>query len=412
MKGANSLSCPIRRSWYSCVDKINLLYVITKLELGGAQKQLLSLIQGLDRTRYNIFLFTAREGILMDEALAAPGLRVYRSRFMERAVNPFFDIPAFFELVCFIRREKIEIVHTHSSKAGILGRFAAAAAGVQKVYHTVHGWPFHDFQFPLARWFFVFLERCAAAVTTRIIVVSTHDKKRGLTYRICGEGRYSLVRYGIDAAAFEEARPAVRKSLGIPEGAPVVAMVSCFKPQKAVRDFIAVARDVCAVRSDAVFMIAGDGIQRRAIGKMIEAYGLKGRIILLGWRRDIAELLASCDVFMLTSLWEGMPISVIEAMAASRSVIVTDTGGVRELVKDGDTGFLVPCRDTDAMSRKLLTLLHDPTMRARIGKKAHDSLQDHYSTRRMAQETQLLYCTAAVQPAVNSRKEHPWDRLT
>jgi len=377
------------------VDKINLLYVITKLELGGAQKQLLSLIQGLDRARYNIFLFAAREGILMDDALAVPGLRVHRSLFLERAVNPFLDIPAFFELAFFIRREKIDIVHTHSSKAGILGRFAAAAAGVRAIYHTVHGWPFHDFQFPPARWFFVSLERCAAAVTTRIIVVSEHDKTRGLKYGIGCDGRYSLVRYGIDAAAFEEAIPAARKSLGIPEGVPVAAMISCFKPQKAVQDLITVARDVCAVRKDALFMIAGDGTRRRAISKLIRAYGLKGNVLLLGWRRDIPEILASCDVFILTSLWEGMPIAVIEAMAASRPVIVTDTGGVRELVRDGDTGFIVPCRDTGAMSRRLLTLFHDPAMRARIGNKARDSLKDDYSARRMAQETQRLYGTAA-----------------
>ncbi|HQO38731.1 MAG TPA: glycosyltransferase family 4 protein [Candidatus Omnitrophota bacterium] len=375
--------------------KKKLLYVITKLELGGAQTQLLSLIRGLDRSKYDIFLFTARTGMLMDDALAVTGLRVHRSRFLERAVNPFLDIPAFFELVGFMRRKKIDIVHTHSSKAGIIGRFAARAAGIRFVHHTVHGWSFHRFQNAAVRSLYMFLERCAGSWTTNIIVVSEFDRRRGVECKIAAPERYVLIRYGIDIGAFAAARPGARSLPGIPPAALVVGMTACFKPQKAVRDFIEVARDICASGTDAVFVIAGDGAERPAVERLIAASGLQGRVKLLGWRRDMAGVVKSFDVFMLTSLWEGMPIAVIEAMAASRPVIVTDTGGIRDLVRDGENGFIVRPGDTRAMAQKLRSLLRDGGMREAAGKIAAASLNEDYTTRRMVEETSRVYDTPA-----------------
>jgi len=254
-------------------------------------------------------------------------------------------------LLSFIVVKKIDIVHTHSSKAGIVGRFAAAAGGVRHIYHTVHGWPFHKFQHPLPWMVIYFLEKCAAFFTSRIIVVSEHDKLSGLRCGIGSPSKYSMVRYGIHMQEFEDKCPSLRGCFGIPAGTLVVGMVACFKPQKAVSDFVAVARGVCSSETGVLFMIAGDGAQRARIEKLIKRYGLEGRIILLGWRRDIARFISSCDVFMLTSLWEGMPISVIEAMAASLPVIVTDTGGVKELIRDGENGFLIRPGNIPEMER-------------------------------------------------------------
>ncbi len=127
------------------MPKINILYVITKLELGGAQKQLLSLINGLNKEKYNIFLFTARDGLLLNEAQILAKVTLKKSRFLERPINPLKDVLALIELYNFIKINKIQIVHTHSSKAGILGRIAAKFAKIKVIIHTVHGWSFHDF---------------------------------------------------------------------------------------------------------------------------------------------------------------------------------------------------------------------------------------------------------------------------
>ena len=153
-------------------QKINILYIITKLELGGAQKQLICLIRGLDKERYNIFLFTAQEGILMPEVLSISDLHIKRSNFLERNLNPIKDFLAMIEIFFFIKTNKIDIVHTHSSKAGILGRIAGWLAGVKIKVHTVHGWPFHQYQPFLTRVTFVLLEKITSFFTDKLIVVS------------------------------------------------------------------------------------------------------------------------------------------------------------------------------------------------------------------------------------------------
>ncbi|MFA5100439.1 MAG: glycosyltransferase family 4 protein [Candidatus Omnitrophota bacterium] len=371
--------------------KTNLLYVITKLELGGAQTQLLSLIRRIDPAQYNIFLFTAREGILMNDALKIPGLHVHRSRFLERAVNPILDIPAFLEIFSFIKRNNIRIVHTHSSKAGILGRLAAAAAGVQRIYHTVHGWPFHPYQNGVVRAVYVLLERIAAAATTKIIVVCRTDKDRGLRAAIGRPDLYEIIPYGIDASEFGRPDPSIRKALGIEAGALVVGTVACFKPQKAPLDFLWLAEVLVKTMPDIVCVMVGDGSLRVKIEQFILGRGLARNIILTGWRRDIPKILAAFDVFVLTSHWEGLPISVMEAFAASLPVVATDTGGIAELIHDPDNGFLAAPGDVVSLSQKVIALLQDTKLRQYIGTNARRSLSVEWNPCYSANRTQSVY---------------------
>lgn len=181
-----------------------ILYVITKLELGGAQKQLLSLIRHLDREHNAIFLFTAKEGLLCNEALSIDRLKVKRSKFLERPIHPLKDLLALYELYAFIKANNIDIVHTHSSKAGILGRVAARLARIRIVVHTLHGWSFNDYQPFFARMLYVYLERFAARFTNKLIVVSYHDREKGLKNYIGKADKYTLIRYGIDYSEFSK----------------------------------------------------------------------------------------------------------------------------------------------------------------------------------------------------------------
>jgi hypothetical protein len=176
--------------------------VITKLELGGAQKQLLSLITRLDKERFNIFLFTAQDGLLIKEASSITGLTIKKSRYLERPINPLKDLLALIEIYKFIKKNNIDIVHTHSSKAGILGRFVARLAKVKFIIHTVHGWSFNDYQPLFMRSVFIGLERLSARFTHKLIVVSYYDRKKGLKNRIAREDKYRLIRYGIEYTEF------------------------------------------------------------------------------------------------------------------------------------------------------------------------------------------------------------------
>jgi len=371
---------------------VKVAHIITKLELGGAQKQLLSLIRSLDRKKFRVFLFTASQGLLASEAASIPGLTLYKSKYLERRINPFKDLLALIEISRFISQHQIRIVHTHSSKAGILGRFAARMAKAQVVIHTVHGWGFHRYQPFLEHWFFKNLERLAARFSERIIAVSPADKKTGLQSGIGREDKYSLVNYGINYAQFSGKRACgIRKEFGIADNAPLVTNISCFKPQKSPLDYVKFTYLVSQSLPQARFLFVGDGLLRGKIEKMILRLGLQERVFLTGWRGDIAEILSASDILVLTSLWEGMPVVALEAMAAGCPVIATRTGGVEELIRDGENGFLVAPKDMHTASEKGVRLLKDKNLRESISLKAKASLNGNFFLELMAAETCRVY---------------------
>ncbi len=372
--------------------KQNLLYVITKLELGGAQKQLLSLIINLDKAKFNLFLFTAKDGLLIEDALSIRGLNLKRSKWLNRSINPLKDFLALIEIYWFIRKNKIEAIHTHSSKAGILGRFAGALAGVKIIIHTVHGWSFNDYQPGLEKVFFIWLERFSAKWTDKLVVVSGYDKQKGLKNCIGKENKYRFIPYGIDRAEFSgQQNKDIRNELGLSAQDLVVGMVSCFKPQKSPLDFIELANLIKPGMARVKFILIGDGILRKKIEKLILEFGLQKQVILAGWRRDVSRILSAIDVFALTSLWEGLPISVLEAMVASKAVVATHTGGISEVIIEGKTGFLVAPHDMGRMRDKLIVLLKDENLRREIGKNAMVSLDDNFSIQNMVKKNVFLY---------------------
>lgn len=376
------------------MGKTNILYVITKLELGGAQKHLLSLITNLDKGKYSIFLFTANEGPLLNDALVIDGLCVKTSLFLERKINFFKDFAALLEIYSFIRENNIDIVHTHSSKAGIIGRLAARLAKVKIIIHTVHGWPFNDYQAFIARYVYVWLERLAARFSDKLIVVSGFDKGKGLKNRIGDNSKYTLIYYGILFENFgrnEYNINNIRGPLGLRINDLTVGMIACFKPQKSPQDFIKLASLIGEVIPGIKFILIGDGVLREKIEDLIARRGLKNQVLLLGWRRDIPEILHTIDIFVLTSLWEGLPISVLEAMASAKPVVATDTGGIREIISENKTGFMVKPGDINSMAEKLKLLLTNAKLRDEIGRDARHSLGSVFSLEAMVRQTQDLY---------------------
>ena len=371
--------------------KINLLYVITKLELGGAQKQLLNSISLLYKEIFTPFLFTCQTGLLYQEASSINGLYIKKSKFLERSINPLKDLLALIEIYFFIKKNNIDIVHTHSSKAGILGRWAARLAKVKVIIHTVHGWSFNDYQPRLTKMFFIWLERITAGITSKLIVVSNYDKEKGLHNGIGDNNKYTLIRYGIDYAAFQARREDIRQALGINADDLVVGMISCLKPQKCPQDFIRLASLVNKVLPKVRFILVGDGILHNHVEELINTFNLRSQLILTGWRKDIPPILQALDVFALTSLWEGLPISVLEAMAASKPVVATNTGGIAEVLVENKTGFLVAPGDIKTMSENLINLLRNKNLRDKIGQNAKNSLGSAFSLSNMVKHTHVLY---------------------
>jgi len=352
---------------------VKVCHIITMLELGGAQQNTLYTVTHLDRGRFEPMLVSGTEGPLVEEARAS-GVPVFFLRSLVRQVAPLRDLRAFFDLFRLLRRERPRIVHTHSSKAGILGRVAAAAAGVPVIIHSIHGWGFHRDQSALVRGVFVGLERLVSRFTTAFVVVSQANLRQGEALGILEARRSRLIRSGIRLSDF---RPAADLAPPDYSGAPAagprerdvtVGMVACFKPQKAPLDFVRVAAEVAAREPRARFVLVGDGEIRPAIEALIREKGIADRVVLTGWRRDIPDLMRSFDVLLHTSLWEGLPRVLPEAMATAVPVVATRVDGAPEAVEDGVNGRLVEPGDVAGLAEAVLSLIRDPDLRRRMGR--------------------------------------------
>jgi glycosyltransferase involved in cell wall biosynthesis len=361
--------------------RARVVQVITKLELGGAQQLCLDLCRRLDRRRFEVVLVSGTEGDLVPEARAMPDVRFEVVPPLVRELSPVADARALVALVRLLRRERRMaerpvVVHTHSSKAGVLGRLAARLAGVRHVVHTIHGYGFHAQQRPAARRLYQAIERLASGWADALVAVAEENRRTGVALGLFGPDRCEVIPGGIEVAAFSrppETREAARAALGLPAAGGVVGMVACLKPQKAPEDFVAVAARVRAAMPGTRFLIAGDGERRAAVEAAARAAGLDADLRLLGWRRDVPEILAALDVLVLTSRWEGLPLVFPQAMAAGRPVVATNVNGAPEAVRDGVTGHLVPPGDLVALADRVIGLLRDEDRRRAMGEAARSA---------------------------------------
>ena len=331
-----------------------MLVVITLAEVGGAQSYVTSLLPAL-ADRFDVTVAAHGEGPVRESAEALQ-LRYVPLRHLRRPINPWRDALALAELVRLVRRVRPDIVHTSSSKAGVLGRAAAWAAGVPIRLFTVHGWAFAASgggASLLYRW----ADRLVSPLTTATICVSELERETGLAARTCRADRTVVIPNAVDVRGAPRSRTTRRR--------PLLVAVGRLRPPK---DFDTLLRAL-ALLPDAQFdaAIVGDGPQRRELEALLVQLGLEERVRLEGERRDVPALLARADVFVLSSRSEGLPVSVLEAMAAGLPVVASAVGGVAELVLDGETGVLVRPGDPEALAAALGPLLADPALRRRLG---------------------------------------------
>ena len=345
-------------------------HIITMLELGGAQQNTLYTVTHLDRSRFEPLLIAGSEGPLVEEARGC-GVRAHFVECLVRQVAPARDLAALARLTAILRRERPAIVHTHSSKAGILGRAAAALARVPVRIHSIHGWPFHPGQSKPAYALYVGLERAAAAATTAFIAVSRANLSQGTRLGILTERNAHLIRSGIPLRAFRPAGsgapPPPPPWEPPPPGGATVGMVACLKPQKAPEDFVRVAARVAAREPSARFVLVGDGELRGKVETLAAERGLGRALFLAGWRRDVPDLMRSFDLLVHTSRWEGLPRVLPEAMATALPVVATRVDGAPEAVEEGGTGYLFEPGDVEGMAGAVTELIRDPDLRRRMG---------------------------------------------
>ena len=346
--------------------KTKVLHVITKLELGGAQKVTLMTLERLPRDRYDVALVANPEGLLVDWANRIPGLKRFWMPSLVREVRPIQDVVTLFALWRLFRKERPHVVHTHSSKAGILGRWAARLAGVPFIFHTAHGFGFNDFQRPIVRNLYIWLEKITGWISTKVVVVSYANADKGEKNGVFKRGDWILCRDAISVAEFMQPRPQRTEDK---VDVVTVGMIACFKPQKSPVDFVDVAAEVLQQTPRVRFVMAGDGELRPQVEARIRERGIGNHITLLGWKNEneMPEVYRNLDIVVLTSLWEGLPCVFSEAMAGELPIVATNVDGAREAIVHGENGFLHEPRDIRGMAQSVLKLVENADLRRTMG---------------------------------------------
>jgi lipopolysaccharide/colanic/teichoic acid biosynthesis glycosyltransferase/glycosyltransferase involved in cell wall biosynthesis len=378
--------------------KIKIVRVIARLNIGGPAIHVTNLSAGLDPSRFESLLVTGTEnpgeGSLLNAALAR-GIRpvVIREIVGEASLKPR-DLTALIALYRLMRAERPQIVHTHTAKAGFLGRLAARLAGVPLVLHTYHGHVLHGYYGPLKTRLLRGLERALAPMTDRIIAVSEQVKADLVGYGIARPAKISVIRLGFDLEPFlnsETHRGTLRGELGLDNGARLVGIVGRIFPIKNHRLFLEAAALVAGKEASARFVVVGDGILRPEMEEHARRLGIGDRVVFTGWRHDLPRIYPDLDVLVVSSKNEGTPVSAIEAMASGCPVVATRVGGLPDLIDEGTTGSLVPPEDAPALADAILRMLRNRDAARRMGQAARAQVSEQFRVERLICDLEGLY---------------------
>ncbi|MGQ9516291.1 MAG: glycosyltransferase family 4 protein [Anaerolineae bacterium] len=331
-----------------------------------------------------------------------PALRqagfVVHNIFISRRIEPWHDLRSTMELARLFRRRRYDLVHTHTSKAGFVGRLAARLAGTPIVAHTAHGFFFHENMPPLQRRLFEGLERLAAGWTDLLFLQSREDYEYVLASGMVPPARARFLGNGIDLDTFDITRwdrPWERQFLRqtfFGDGDYIVALMVAFMIERKGHIYLLKALELLGAEAGALrLLLVGDGPLEDSLRKFVRDAGLESRVTFAGYREDIPRLLAGADIYVLASLSEGMPRSILEAMAMELPVIASDIRGCRELVWHGETGLLVPPADAGALAEALCRLADDAKLRQSMGRAGRRRVLQEFDERLVFQRLEQGY---------------------
>lgn len=367
------------------------MQLITLSEIGGAQKVVFDIIKGLDPDIFEIHLACRPGGTLIDNIKAeCPWVQVHPMPFMEREIRPLQDLRALLDIINLCNTYRFDIVHCHSTKAGVLGRLAAKLTGVSTCIFTVHGWGFYSAQNCWLKGIYIALEKLLARWTTCLVFVSKQDQEAGIAAGIAASSRGLIIHNGVETGLYSEAY--FHHSLptrGLPQR---IITIGRLAEQKAPFTWLEIARQVLRQAHGPVELIwVGDGPLNEQLQQRIALLGLSEHIKLLGNRADIPQLLAESNLFLLTSKWEGLPLVVLEAMAAGLPVVSFDVGGVSECIEDGKSGFLLPPGEIQELTNKVITLLNNRHLAMQLGAAGKTLVQQQFDIAQVKTAYMKLY---------------------
>jgi len=365
-------------------------------------------MKGLDRLRYEIEFACAPGGPLIDE-IVDEGIKFRPIRNFVQPISIYNDLMALLELVRLMRHQGYDIVHTHNSKAGFIGRLAAKISKVPIIVHTIHGFAFHEFEKPPRQKLFILLERFAAGFTDKLIIVSGPLKHWGLRLGIGRADKYITIYDGIEIDRFRLDFDVVKKKqeLGVNAADLVIGVVSKLWEGKGHRCVLKAAKIVADKMPNVKFVFVGEGYLRKELEALTRQLGLSDYVIFTGFRTDIPEITAIFDIAILASFFEGLGRVLLEAMVLGKPVIAARVGGIVDVVEDGKTGILIPPGDSTALAKAMITLLENGDLRIMMGKAGRSKIDAKFSAETMVSQIKDVYEELLRRNPIKEEKKEP-----
>jgi glycosyltransferase involved in cell wall biosynthesis len=379
---------------------VRVLRVIARLNVGGPALHVSYLARGLAGRGYETTLVAGDVGrgeASMAFVAEREGVDVVRLPGLSRELSPFRDLVATVHLARLIRRLRPDVLHTHTAKAGAVGRAAALLAGRRRprvVVHTFHGHVLRGYFGTVGSLVFRAIETVLARSTDALVAVSPQVRDELVRFGVAPAAKFAVVRLGIELeprVACDEDQAAIRARIGVSPDRFVVGWFGRMTAVKRTDDLLDALTALRERGVDALLLLVGDGADRERLERLAHGRGLAKSVLFLGYQEDVARWYAACDAIVLTSASEGTPVTLIEALAARRPVVATRVGGVEDVVQDGVTGHLVRPGDTHALAERLALLAADPELRRRMGEAGRAQVLQRYAVERLVDDVDRLY---------------------
>lgn len=379
------------------MKKIKVLHTITRMIVGGASENTMLSAQLIDKEKFTVKVISGRQvgssGSLLEECKKR-NVKIHYFNGLVREISPLNDLIHIIKFVDYLKKNKFDIIHTHSSKAGILHRIAAKLAGIPIIVHTIHGWSFNCKMPSWKRKLYIVLERFTAKLTTKLIAVTQFDIEKGLKERIGNRNQYCKIHSAIEIERYEKPEKPVsdiKVELGIESDKVIIGTVSRMDEQKAPLDFMRAAQKIIQEYDNVQFLFIGDGPLKSEVMQFISENNLQHIILTPGLRYDVPNMLAVMDIFILTSLWEGLPRVFSQAMAARKPIIATRVDGAPEIICSGENGFLVDPGDIDSMCGRIETLLINQELCKKFSENGYERISPDFDVNHMIRQLEELY---------------------
>jgi glycosyltransferase involved in cell wall biosynthesis len=376
--------------------KIKILQIITRMDWGGSPDYIKEIFRSLDPEVFEMHLVygkTKNPGRDTKEFLETFKAKLIFLPSLKREVSIFTDLTAFFKLYMLCRKYRPDLVGTHTTKAGVLGRLAAICAGVKVIVHSPHGNIFYGYFNKIISKGILILEKCLTVFTRKLIVFTKSEKDVLLSLGLTGANKIEVMSPGLSSLSQSDhdLLSQRRAVLGIKPQLLIVGMVSRLEPVKGADFFVLAALEILKIRHDVYFLIVGEGSLRRKLELEIASADRKNQIIITGWRDDALSLIELMDVLVQPSLNEAIGRVLLEAQSLGVPVVATKVGGIPDIVLDGVTGILVPPRNTPALVKAITDLLDHKTKRQEFSEKGKQWVGDNFSVEKTMSSLSAFY---------------------